>query len=51
MTTNEITARINGLERRRFNLSMKGHWSAEDWKTDSKLQNEIRKLNKALEVT
>lgn len=46
----ELENRINELEKRRFNLSMKDHWSAEDWRIDAKLKSEICKLNKALAV-
>ncbi len=49
MTKNEIQARIDELERRRFYLSMKDHWSAADFDSDRKMWIEVLDLKKKLE--
>lgn len=49
MNKTEIENRINELERRRFYLSMKDRWSAEDYQTDRKLWTEILSLKKEIE--
>lgn len=49
MTNNEIKARIDELETRRFYLSMKDRWSQADFDTDRKMWMEVLELKKKLE--
>lgn len=48
MTKNEMQARINELEKRRFYLSMKDRWDADDYDYDRKLFAEALELKKAI---
>lgn len=50
MTTTEIKARINELEKSRFYLSMKDHWDYKDFSKDGQLAREIAKLTAELET-
>lgn len=46
MTIAEMNKRIDELERRRFYLSMKDHWSAADFESDRKMWQEVLTLKK-----
>lgn len=46
MTINEIRARINQLEERRFYLSMKDRWTSEDFLHDARMCNELADLRR-----
>lgn len=48
MTNEEMSKRIEELEAKRFYLSMKDHWSNEDFETDRKWWTEILDLEKKL---
>lgn len=48
MTREQIEQRINDLEREEFLLSMKDHWTREDWETDRQRTAELRELNARL---
>lgn len=50
MTTTDIKARIEELEKRRFYLSMKDHWDYKDFSQDGKLAREIAKLTAELQT-
>lgn len=49
MTKNEIQARIDELEKRRFYLSMKDHWDADDYDYDRKMFAEVLELKKTMD--
>lgn len=49
MTREEIKARIEDLEERRFYMAMKDRWTREDFDWDMETFREIRKLEKMLE--
>ncbi len=48
MTKNEMQARIDDLEKRRFYLSMKDRWDADDYDYDRKMFAEVLELKKAM---
>ena len=48
MTKNEMQARIDDLEKRRFYLSMKDCWDADDHDYDRKMFTEALELKKAM---
>lgn len=49
MTREEITKKIEELEKRQFFHMMKDHWTVEDNMFDTRLTNEIRELKRQLE--
>lgn len=49
MTKEQITQRLEELNRARFLLAMKDFWSRADFDRDNKMRAEIRKLEKELE--
>lgn len=49
MTREEIKARIEDLEERRFYMKMKDRWTREDFDWDMETFREIRRLEKMLE--
>lgn len=49
MLKHEIEKRIEELEERKFYLAMKDRWDFEDYKLDTELFNEIRKLKEMLD--
>lgn len=49
MTKEQITQRLEELNRARFLLAMKDFWSRADFNHDDKMRAEIRKLEKELE--
>lgn len=48
MTREEITAKIEDLEERKFFLDMKDRWARSDYDYYDKLTSEIRELEKLL---
>ena len=46
LTLNEIRARINQLEDRRFYLSMKDRWTNDDFDLDSYMLRELAQLRR-----
>lgn len=46
MTLNEVRARINQLDERRFYLSMKDRWSAADFDNDAAMIRELTALHR-----
>lgn len=48
MTKNEMQTRIDDLEKRRFYLSMKDSWDADDYDYDRKMFAEVLELKKAM---
>ena len=46
LTLNEIRARINQLEERRFYLSMKDRWTNDDFDLDSYMLRELAQLRR-----
>lgn len=49
MTKEEMTNRLNELNRARFLLAMKDFWSRADFDKDDRLKAEMLKLEKELE--
>jgi hypothetical protein len=49
MTKEEMTKRLNELNRARFLLAMKDYWSRADFDRDDEMRAEMLKLEKALE--
>lgn len=49
MTKEEMTKRLNELNRARFLLAMKDFWSRADFDKDDRLRAEMLKLEKELE--
>ena len=49
MLKHEIEKRIEKLEERKFYLAMKDRWNFEDYKLNTELFNEIRKLKEMLD--
>lgn len=49
MTKEEMTNRLNELNRARFLLAMKDYWSRADFDKDDRLRAEMLKLEKELE--
>lgn len=49
MTKEEMTNRLNELNRARFLLAMKDFWSRADFDKDDRLRAEMLKLEKELE--
>ena len=49
MTREELEARLEEVEDRRFYLNMKDRWSSEDYALDNKLFEERLAIKKALE--
>lgn len=49
MTKQEITARINELDKEQFLLMMKDIWNYRDYARDAELTLEIRALQKLME--
>lgn len=48
MTKNEMQARIDELEKRRFYLSMKDRWDTDDYDYNRKMLTEVLELKKAM---
>lgn len=46
MSMDEILTRISDLEKKRFYLSMKDHWTADDFSLDSHYNLELLKLRR-----
>lgn len=46
LTLNEVRARINQLEERRFYLSMKDRWTNDDFDLDSFMLRELAQLRR-----
>ena len=49
MTKEEMTNRLNELNKTRFLLAMKDYWSRADFDKDDRLRAEMLKLEKELE--
>ena len=49
MTKEEMTNRLNELNRARFLLAMKDYWSRADFDKDDRLRAEMLRLEKELE--
>lgn len=48
MTMKEINDRLAKLVEQEFYLQMKDHWTTEDYETNRKMNEEIRKLKEEL---
>lgn len=48
MTIRELDERLQKLEEQEFYLQMKDRWNAEDYETDRKMNEEIRKIKEEL---